>query len=73
MSARWRCDHDKNVLLANVTVDAGAQRLVFSATLSGEGERVRWVDFSLTDFPQCAVHNGDGFAVGPFGPLGVSE
>ena len=29
----------KNVLLANVTVDAAAHRLVFSATLSEEGER----------------------------------
>ena len=61
------------VVLANVTVDPAANRLIFSATLPAADQQVRWLDFSLTDFPQCAVHNSDGLALGPFGPIEVTE
>ena len=61
------------VLLANVSVVAATGELAFVATLASAGESVRWVDFALTDFPPCAVHNADGFALGPFGPLPVAK
>merc|ERR1712185_167694 len=61
----------RQVVLANVTVNATANRLVFTAQLGNASDRARWIDFSLTDFPQCSVHNREGLALGPFGPLAV--
>ena len=60
------------VVLANVTVDVD-RHLIFSGLLGDAAATVHWVDFSLTDFPQCAVRNGAGLAVGPFGPLKVMQ
>eukprot|EP00937_MAST-01D_sp_MAST-1D-sp2_P002285 g2285.t1 len=51
---------------------AGAAAVVLTATADvPSGETVRWVDYAMTDFPQCKVVDQDGLPMSTFGPLAV--
>ena len=61
---------DDQVYEANFALDA-AGALTATATVA-RGEQVRWVDFQMTDFPQCKLVNADGLPMSTFGPIAVA-
>lgn len=56
------------VVNAVMTVQDGILRAV--ADLA-EGAEPKWVEYAVTDFPQCTVVNAAGISMGPFGPIPI--
>jgi len=59
---------DNGVYLAQFALSDS--KLTATATVTN-GQPVRYVDYQMTDFPQCKVVNKDGLPLSTFGPLAV--
>lgn len=58
---------------AVVTVDPAGDGIVLTAKSAPTSQTVTFVEYGVTDFPQCSVVNMDDVALGPFGPLPVTS
>eukprot|EP01043_Picozoa_sp_COSAG02_P019672 COSAG02_NODE_956_length_15670_cov_5.265750_3_plen_276_part_00 len=56
----------KTVFNANVTIDSPTSFLVTAADTAEYSSVASFVEFGVTDFPQCSVVNELGIAMGPF-------
>eukprot|EP00656_Telonema_subtile_P052828 TRINITY_DN7461_c0_g1_i6.p1 TRINITY_DN7461_c0_g1~~TRINITY_DN7461_c0_g1_i6.p1 ORF type:complete len:120 (-),score=23.24 TRINITY_DN7461_c0_g1_i6:88-447(-) len=64
---------NKTVFDASVSIAGDGSILFSSAQDFAADSGPTFVEFGVTDFPQCSVVNSDHIALGPFGPLQVQS